>query len=39
MAVLAEQGHGEWQHDRLLLVLARCGGCALLGADGVGLCT
>ena len=37
MPIPVEQRHRQGQHDRLLVGVARGGGCALLGVDGVGL--
>ena len=39
MPIPVEQSHSQRQHDRLLVGVARGGGRALLGVDGVGLRT
>ena len=39
MPILIKQSDRQGQHDRLLVGVARGGGGALLGVDGVSLCT
>lgn len=39
MPILVKESHSQGQHDRLLVGVARGGGRALLGVDGVSVCT
>lgn len=39
MPILVKESHRQGQHDRLLVGVARGGGRALFGLDGVGLGT